>query len=661
MKLIIRALSAILLLVIMLPVIIIAFINTPPGRVMFSKLATQMSGRQVVFTGSLYPSFSHFPGIHVSGLSVANTLWAKPEKMAVIGTLDAGLSLSDLLNGKLVVSYFSLGNSEVHLEKNAKGLANWTFGTPSDTPSKPAPPIKFGAIYLKHSVFTYRDDTQHTDIALKGNSTQQNIVVSGKGKHLAQQFALRAQVASRCFTEAAPRCSVNAQVTIGHTSAHIKGILNGLMPPSGIDVALDIKGADAADLYPLIGLVSPPTPPYHINGQLQYSGKEWQFNRLKGTLGKSDINGFMAFDPTGKRPKLSAKLNSETLRLSDLKTFIGIAPEQQVSEEQKKLAAEQAASATLIPDLPLDIEKVSSMDADVTFNGKHVISDNLPLEDFFAHVTLNDRLLKLKPVRFGSAQGDITANVSINARKNPVEDKAHITFDKMKLAGLLKGVGSSITTIQPATGDIGGTVRLSGYGKSLHEMLGNADGSAGIGMEGGSISHLLIKLVSLDIAKSLGFIIGGDESLPIRCLVADFQVKDGHMQTRSLVFDTADTLITAKGGVNLEKERLGMEINPSPKNATLLSLRSPIDITGSIKNPNVSIQKGPIAQRGVVATGLAVLAPVAAVAAFVGTGEGEDSDCGALMRQMHMHTGTNAKTDSIPDNTVKVVTPEKKK
>ncbi len=649
MKSLIKWFSIALMVVILVPVVVVAFINTPPGRAVFSSLSTRLSGREIRLTGYLYPSFRYFPGLHVSGLSVANTDWAKPEHMASIGTLDAGLSLPELLKGEYVVRYFSLTDSEVHLEKNAKGVANWTFSPPTAA-SKPAPPVRFGLVYLKHSVFTYRDDTQHTDIALKSDSSSDTISLSGTGKHLAQAFSLKAELATRCFTENATQCPVSADVTIGHTVAHAKGTLTELMPPKGIDMALDIKGADAAELYPLIGLVSPPTPPYHINGQLVYGGKDWQFNRLKGTIGKSDVAGSLAFDPTHVRPKLTAKLTSDTLSLNDLKTLIGIAPDQQVSEAQKQLAAEQAASPTIIPDLPLDIQKVSSMDADVTFSGKHVISDNLPLEDFFAHVTLDDRLLKLKPVRFGSAQGDITVNMTINARRDPVQDHAVITFDKMKLGGLLAGVGSSIGDIKPATGMIGGTVKLKGHGKSLHEMLANADGAAGIGMEGGSISHLLVKLVSLDISRSLGFILGGDESLPIRCLVADFDVKDGHMQAKSFVFDTKDTLITAKGGLNLEKERLGMVIEPSPKSATLLSLRSPIDITGTIKKPEVSIQKGPLAKRGVIATGLAVFAPVAAVAAFVGTGEGEDSDCGALLAQMHRHTGTTAATDAVPDN-----------
>jgi uncharacterized protein involved in outer membrane biogenesis len=369
-------------------------------------------------------------------------------------------------------------------------------------------------------------------------------------------------------------------------------------------------------------------------------------------MGESDLSGTATWDGGGARPKLTARLVSKKLRFVDLGALIGIAPKTQkseMSEEQKQRAAAQEASARVIPDIPLDIGKVSSMDADVEFTGKEVISQSLPLQDFYLKLTLDDRLMKFSPIRFGTASGNIVVYMSVNARQEPVEDHADITFDKLTLAGLLKSADDSLGAAPP-DGDMGGTLSLTGYGKSLHEMLSDASGVGGIGMEGGDISHLLVKLLSLDVAKSLGFVIVGDEKLPIRCLVADMNVNNGIITAHNLVFDTKDTLITANGGINLENEMLGFQVVPAPKTPTLISLRSPIDIDGTFKKVDVSIEKGPIAERGAIAAGLAVLAPPAAVVALFDPGMGKDADCVGLMKAMHEHTKTTAHTDAIPNN-----------
>ncbi len=121
------------------------------------------------------------------------------------------------------------------------------------------------------------------------------------------------------------------------------------------------------------------------------------------------------------------------------------------------------------------------------------------------------------------------------------------------------------------------------------------------------------------------------------------------MRTDSFVIDTADTNITVKG-IDLNNEEVALRILPAPKNSTLLSLRSPIDIGGNLKHPNITIKKGPLATRGIIATGLAALAPLAAVVAFVDPRMEKDSDCTALINRMNARTGKTLQTNNISKN-----------
>ncbi|WP_395142281.1 hypothetical protein [Schlegelella aquatica] len=59
-----------------------------------------------------------------------------------------------------------------------------------------------------------------------------------------------------------------------------------------------------------------------------------------------------------------------------------------------------------------------------------------------------------------------------------------------------------------------------------------------------------------DIAESLGILVRGDESLPVRCAVAQFTARDGHLKTEVGLIDTPDTTLLVEGTVSLRQERL---------------------------------------------------------------------------------------------------------
>jgi len=629
-------------LLVLIPGLLLAFVNTPPGRSLLASLVTKWSGREIEFRGHLYPTWP--PSLHLSGLTVAGREGGRDPHMAEIGAMDIAVSLHD----KFHISRLSLIDSTIHLERDAQGNANWLLSSvmPDKQSETPLPRI----LYLQNSTLTYLDIPRETDITVKADTQGDHFVLTGDGKHLGKTFALKGDIAASCLAHQARACPVDATMTVGLTSMHAIGTLTEMAPPKDADFMVDIKGADAAELFPLFGIALPPTAPYHLAGHLTYESEHWHFDDFSGTMGESDLHGNALWDTSAVRPKLTATLTSQKLRFADLGALIGIAPQKRLSEEQKSRAAQQAASPYIIPDLPLDISKISSMDADVEFTGQQVISENLPLDDFYMKLSLDDRLMKLMPVRFGTASGNISTDMVIDARQSPVSDHADIHFNKLTLSGLLQGVGQSLGDIEKPTGDIGGTMTLSGHGKSLHEMLSSATGVSGLGMEGGSISNLLIKLLSLDIARSLGFLLTGDRPLAIRCVVADFDIRNGIMTADDFTVDTADTIITAKGTVDLGSEKLALQFIPAPKKSTLLSLRSPIDIAGTLKHPSVTLEKGPLAARGAIATALAVLAPAAAVAAFLEPGMGKDSDCAALLAHMNKKTGKTNATDEIPKN-----------
>ncbi|MGQ0523571.1 MAG: AsmA family protein, partial [Betaproteobacteria bacterium] len=117
----------------------------------------------------------------------------------------------------------------------------------------------------------------------------------------------------------------------------------------------------------------------------------------------------------------------------------------------------------------------------------------------------------------------------------------------------------------------------------------------------------------------------------LRCAVADFSVKDGVANPDVFVVDTVDTVIKVEGTVNLEAEQLDLVTYPEPKDMSVFSLRSPVQMQGPFKDPKIRPKAGPIAARGAAAAALAAINPLLALLPFIETGPGKDSDCTALL------------------------------
>ena len=158
-------------------------------------------------------------------------------------------------------------------------------------------------------------------------------------------------------------------------------------------------------------------------------------------------------------------------------------------------------------------------------------------------------------------------------------------------------------------------------------MLANADGKAGLVMGKGRISNLLLELAGLDVAEALKFLLGKDRIIPLRCAHADFTVKNGVVTTDQFVFDTTDTILFGQGTISLRDETLALTIKPQPKDRSIVSLRSPLEVDGTFKDPDIHPKAGPLALRGLAAAALYMLAPPAALLALIETGPGEDSNC----------------------------------
>jgi AsmA family protein len=425
--------------------------------------------------------------------------------------------------------------------------------------------------------------------------------------------------------------------TAGATSLRARGSVASLSTLAGANATFDLQGQNLADLYKLVGVVLPATPRYVLHGEVARKGETWHVRDIKGKLGNSDLSGEIAYDRSQKVPHLAGKLKSDWLDFNDVAPLVGV-PEQpargtpavaQAQERKPKPGKPSDPTRKVLPTAPLDLARMKAMNAQVTYSAAKVTNArHLPVDRISAGVNLENGVLKLDPLSFGFAGGTVTGQLNIDSHSDPAAVQAHLKARSMELSRLFRDTRLT----QSSFGKIQGEIDLKGRGNTTAQMLASASGDVAMLMGQGQISNLLLEIAGLDGAEILKFLFRGDQNVKLRCAAAAFNVKDGLMTSRALVLDTADTVVWGDGTVNLGTEAMDLYFKPYPKDASILTIRSPLKIAGTLGAPRTGPDKGALAGRAAAALALGVINPLLALAATIETGPGEDADCRATLR-----------------------------
>ena len=580
------------------------------------------TGRDFEIRGNLDVDLGWTTTVTAGDVRFGNAAWSKQPDMAEAERVAIDILVKPLFSSRVRIPLVRLHQPVLRLEKGKDGAGNWDF-LPEDEDSSDSD-LQLRRLWIRSGQLSYRDPAVETDVEVSVDSVAGEagqappIVVEGSGHWQGSRFTLRGRAESPLdLQDPDSPYRIQAHAEAGATTADASGTLLDPLRLRDFDLQLALAGKDLADLYPLLGIALPPTPPYALDGHFtrELEGKHatWHYDDFTGKVGDSDLRGDASVTTGGARPFLRGNLASNKLDFDDLAGFVGA--------ENK---AKQRASARLLPDTPYNLEKLRAMDADVRLRAGRIEAPKLPLDDMDAHLLLEAGVLRLDPLDFGVAGGTIRSTIRMDARESPIRTRADINARGLNLGPLLPDVELA----KEAVGRIGGDVALDGAGNSVADMLGSSSGNAAVGMGSGRISNLVMELAGLDIAEALKFLVQGDRQIPIRCAFGDFAVNNGLMTTRALAFDTTDTIIVGEGNISLKHETLDLKLRPRPKDRSLLVFRSPLIVEGTFKQPRFHPDYGRVTLRAAIALALGSIVPPAALLATLELGPGEDSGCG---------------------------------
>ncbi|HEY2186949.1 MAG TPA: AsmA family protein, partial [Caldimonas sp.] len=386
---------------------------------------------------------------------------------------------------------------------------------------------------------------------------------------------------------------------IGRAEVAFDGTTQNPLHFTGLKGRFRLSGQSLANVGDALGITLPTTPPFTTHGTLVKDADVWKAAFESASIGSSRLEGAFTYDKRRKVPLLAGHLGGSHLLLADLGPAVG-APAPGTGATP--------SSGRVIPDKHFDLPSLRAMDANVaidigTFDpGTDVIE---PLHPARAHLLLADGVLTIADFEGVTAQGKLSGYVQLDGRK----DSALWTTD-LRLLGVdlehwlhLKRSGNAPPYL---SGKLDALVKVKGSGRSAAEILGSLNGDIRMHMRGAAISHLAVEAAGVDIAQALGVMVKGDDALPIECNVADLDVAGGVAKPKVFVLNTRDSTIWLDGTASLRDETLNLRAVVSPKDFSPLSLRTPIHVNGTFRDPKVSLDLHTLAGK-VGAAGLLAL------------------------------------------------------
>lgn len=540
--------------------------------------------------------------VKLEGIEVANAEWGKAPYMLKVDQVDVDIRLWPLLGGNLVLPRLVLRKPEVQVETGDKEQLNWSMDeTPVVTGAAKAlePDNRFeapviGKLEISEGKLGYRDPKRKLEldgtVSTATGKAEDAAELSLKGKLEGQPLEVRFVGGSVLMLRDTDQpYPLELEVSFGGTKLKMKGTVQDPFKWTGANVDLTLSGPNLSDIYPLLGIPGPPTPPYTITGKLERETGLWKFVQSKWRVGESDLTGEVTIDERRKPAFLTAKLLSQKLVFEDLAPLVGATPARKtnVSAKQAQTQAQLEASGDLFPNVPLQVEKLRAMNMDVTLDAKRVIAPPwLPVQALAFRVLIQDGNVTVKPLTLSvMGGGTIAGEMGIDARTDDPKVKASLRATDIELKNFFR----QSRYFDATQGKIQGRVVLAGSGRSLAQVMGTANGHMAFALGGGSVSSLMVSLAGLQIFDALVLYVTGDNRIPIKCAVSRLNFQQGNVTFDRTLLDTQKSVLHVKGQLSLKSQALTAEIDSDPKSFDLLDLHGAVMIQGKLRTPQVSL------------------------------------------------------------------------
>lgn len=572
---------------------------------------------------------------------------------------------------RLLLQRLQADQLDAHLMRIAGGDANWQLGNRDEKPrtEEEQDPLgglpRFGSLVVGEGQIAWKDAVQDVDldIHLKGREGE---AVTGaasgyeatfKGRYRTLPMDLQVRAGSTLPLLQDPEAAPDAQwvpVRVAGTVASAKLLFDGqaaaLLGTPRLDGALSFQGRSLAEVGQPLGVTLPQTPPFDLRGRLSQEGGVWRLQASRATIGSSRLAGDLRFHQLTSPRRLTGELTGPKLAFADLGPAIG------GDGGTARKPAQQVAQGRVLPQRRFDLPSLKVMDADVNVAIDEVdfgTDAMAPLKGLKTRIHLDAGVLRLEDLQATVSGGQFKGRTQLDANTQPAKWQARLDIAGVDIAGWMRGLRKDAAPPAPSanankalkkereqarqggeqavrsyvTGVLSAKLDVRGAGNSTADILGSLNGPIDLTLRDGTLSHLATEAMGLDVAQALGVLIRGDHPLPLNCARFDMVASNGVLEPRLAVIDNRDSTVRINGNVNLRDESMALRLVTQPKDWSLISLRTPITVNGTLGKPDVGIEARRLTARvlGAVALGAAA-GPAAAVIPLIEQGQKNTED-----------------------------------
>ena len=525
---------------------------------------------------------------------------------------------------RIVVPVMELDQPRFEVEQNAAGKTNLPVMSGPST-------VEIGDIHIRDGAAHVHSVREKSEITAAITTTQTegggSLIIKGNGTHARQPITFQGVGGTiLALRDARTPYPVDIDIANGPTRVTLKGNIDDPLALRGADLNLVLSGPDMQLLLPITGIATPKTPPYRVSGRLDFADGKVKFSKIVGRVGSSDLGGDLEVDPKAERPVVSGTLSSHQVDMADLGGFVGTEPGRPTTPGQTPQQVEDIkraeASPKLLPETPISLPKVRAADIHLIYRGEKILGRDVPFNAIEAKLDIDNGHIRVSPMRLGIGGGALDGAVDLNPVGDQVQADANVKLEHVNIAHLFPAIGFG-----GGEGVINGEARLKGRGDSLSTILTHGDGAFRAVMpSGGNIDALLVDLMGVELGNAFFAAIGIPNKEAIRCMVADFVLRQGILASRELEVDTTDHIVSGGARFDLGREVMEVALRADPKHFTVGKLATPILISGTLKHPHFA-PAPELAVRGAAAIGLGILFPPAAILPTIQFGVGDNSPC----------------------------------
>ena len=388
------------------------------------------------------------------------------------------------------------------------------------------------------------------------------------------------------------------------------------------DLEHEITGKEIEGLAPLIDLAVPLRGEFRAKGRVSARGNRFTYEEdLR--IGKTDLKANITVVREPPRPTITASLFTRELHLDDVKLFY--------ADEDTGPAED---TSRVIPDYTIPIDALTAADLDLDIKAERILTGIGDLGDLVSKVNLKDGRFKSSLSITGFTGAEISQEFDINAAVKPPVNQIQLSVKDLDY-GFYQRKMLNRDLIE---GRVDLYVKLSGTGATRRTFLGNADGRITIIAGPGKITGRRLDLWASDLLPTL--LSPRWQRQPVtdmNCMVAHIELQEGLAKIEDILLDTRRITIAGSGILDLETEELDVFIAPRPKRASLVSLANPVEITGTLSQPEVSVARLP--RRRWIGRGAGIagsfINPAFLILVLSDTGTGVANPCVAAVERAH--------------------------